>query len=282
MCANNDLLLLCGDGELHLFDADLKLLRSTNKAKVSSSDLLDMVWCESLNRFIILTGKKVYLFDSTTMQLSHIEDVRLNKDENSFISCACSSTILFVAARKSWRSYYLKHYSLPEMNLVAHLSVIDLIGTDPPSSSSASSYKQRPTKENDARKILSIRYNQQRLAIMIEGSGEAFLYVLGSQRRSEKALHTTLPWTDGHLSALMGSSGWLLMKGKTSENFLQIDPDCRYKAEWASKDSSQSSFFSFSTGFVELNGGVTNAIMFGPSHLVLLLDNSLALYQVHS
>lgn len=283
MCANNEFLLLCTDGELHLFNTDLKLTRSTEGSKITSSELIDMAWCESLSRFIILTKEKVYLLNLMIMQLLLIEDIRLQSEERRFTSCACSSTTLFIAVSQSWNKSYLYHYSLPRISFVARLSMVDLIGTDlPPSTSTWSSLKAPIKEKDDDREIHSIRYNQQRLAVMITCRREAFLYVLGSQRQSETASKTALPWYDGHLCALAGSAGWLLIKENRDQKLLQIDLDCRYKAEWAPKDRNQDSFFTFSTGFVELKGNVTNAVMFGPSHLVVLLDHSLALYQAYT
>jgi len=158
--------------------------------------------------------------------------------------------------------------------------VTDLIGSEPPPKNSWSSKWPTAEQEDDKREIISVRYNQQRLGMMIKIDDDNFLYTLDLTERPFAFAKTELLQSDCRLSSLAQSGEWLVMHTGYDDKFIQIALDCQFKSEWASKDSSQDSFFSISTGFVSLKGGVTNAIMFGSSYLVLLLDDSLALYKV--
>jgi hypothetical protein len=158
--------------------------------------------------------------------------------------------------------------------------VTDLIGSNPPPENSWSTKWHTAKQEDDEREIISVRYNQQRLGMVIKIDYDNFLYTLDLTEKPIAFARTELPWSGGRLSPLAKSGEWLFMDKVYKNKFIQIALDCQFKSEWTSKDSSQDSFFSISTGFVSLKGSVTNAIMFGSSYLVLLLNDSLALYKV--
>jgi hypothetical protein len=280
MSSNNELLLLCGDDNLHLFDENLKLIRSTKNSPISSRNLVDMIWCESVQMFVILTDKKAYVFDPVTTQLSSIESVRLQEKEAKYVSCTCSHDKFFIVTSASYHPSYLQHYKLPGFIFVSRLTVTDLIGSDPPPKNRWSTKWPTEKEEDDKREIISVRYNQQRLGMVIKIDGDNFLYTLNLTEQPIAFAKTELPRSDGRLSPLARSGEWLFTRKGYNDKFIQIALDCQFKSEWASKDYSQDSFFSISTGFVNLKGTVTNAIMFGSSYLILLLDDSLALYKV--
>jgi hypothetical protein len=280
MSSNNQFLLLCGDNNLHLFDDNLKLVRSTIKSPMSSYNLVDMTWCEIVQKFIVLTEKQAYVFDPVTTQLSCIESIRLQEKEYKFVSCTCSNDKLFIVTSASYYPHYLHHYKLPAFIFVTRLTVTDLIGFDPPPENSWETNWEKKKQENDDRKIISVRYNQQRLGMMMEIGMDHFLYALDLTQQPIAFGKTKLPWSDGQLAVLAKSGEWLVVHDGRNDKFVQIALDCQFKAEWEPKSHSQSSFFSVSTGFVNLHGNVTNAIMLGSSQLVLLLDDSLALYTV--
>ncbi|CAF4169397.1 unnamed protein product, partial [Rotaria magnacalcarata] len=279
MCSNNELLLLCAFDKLYLFDEDLKLVRSTIQTSILSSDLVDMAWCESILKFIVLDNKKAYVLDPVTAQLSCIESVQLKEKESCFVSCACSNNKLFIGSSASYYPTYLKCYKLPAFTFVSQLTVTDLIGFDPLPKRSWDTNWATKEQKDDKRKIISIRYNQKRLGIIINISNQNYLYVLNLTQQPIGFVKTKVSSTNYQLNVLSKSGEWLLVPDGSDEKLIQIALDCQFKAECESKDRSQDSFFSFSTGFVSLNGDLDNLIMFGPSSIVALIDDSLALYQ---
>ena len=280
MSASSEFLLLCGDGNLHLFDENLKLVRSTIKSPISAYDLVDIAWCEANRRFIVLTDTQIYVFDPVTTQLSCIESIRLQEKEVHFVSCTCSNDKLFIVTSESYYPYYLHYYQLPTFSFVSRLTVTDLIGSDPSPKRSWDTNWATTKQKDDTRKIISVRYNQQRLGVMMEIKSDAFLYALDLTEQPIGFHKTNLLWCDGRLVVFANSGEWLIVHDKCNDKLLQITLDCQFKTEWESKNQSQSSFFSLSTGFVSLKGTVTNAITLGLSQLVLLLDDSLALYNI--
>jgi hypothetical protein len=169
-------------------------------------------------------------------------------------------------------------YKLPSFIRVSRLTVTDLIGPDPEVEEKRKKYSW--SRQADEREIISVRYNHQRLGLMIEIEQDPFLYVLDLTEQPVGVTKTQLLERDGKLVVLAKSGEWLIVQNGYNDKLTQIALDCQFKADWKSKDNSQSSFFGLSTGFVDLKGSVTNAIMFGSSYLVLLLDKSLALYNV--
>ncbi|CAF3678107.1 unnamed protein product [Rotaria socialis] len=280
MCSNNELLLLCAVDKLYLFDEDLKLVRSTIQTSILSSDLVDMAWCESILKFIVLNEEKAYVLDPVTAQLSCIESVQLKENESCFVSCACSNDKLFIGTSASYYPTYMQCYKLPGFIFVSQFTVTDLIGFDPPPVNSWDTNWATKKQKDDKRKIVSIRYNQQRLGIIIDTFNERFLYVFNLTQQPIGFVKTNLSSVEYQLNVLAKSGEWLLVPNGGYEKLIQIALDCQFKAECESKDRSQDSFFSFSAGFVSLNGNLDNLIMFGPTSLVALIDDSLALYQV--
>lgn len=278
MGANDQFVLLCGDDNLHLFDENLKLVKSTIKSPISHYNLVDMVWCEPVQKFIILTKEHAYAFDPFSTQLSSIESVRLQEEEAGFVSCTSSYDRFFIATSQTYGPSYLHHYKLPGFIFVCRLTVTNLVGSDPPPKNSWSTNWATKEQKEGRREILSIRYNQQRLGIIMEIGSDSFLYTLNLTQQPVEFGKTQLPRRKGQLVVLVNSGEWLVIHDGYEDKFIQIALDCQFKAEWESKSRSQSSFFSWSTGFVNLKGDVNNAIMFGSSYLVLLLDDSLALY----
>ena len=280
MSANNEFLLLCGSRNLHLFDENLQLVRSTIKSPISDDDLVDMAWCEMNSRFIVLVKKKAYIFDPLTTQLSYIQSIQLPEDEAQFVSCTCSNDKLFIVTSASYHPYYMYHYHLPTFSFISRLTVTDLIGFDPLARNYWSTNWAAERQGNDNRKIISVRYHQQRLGVIIEIGSHTFLYALDLTEQPIKFHKIELPWRDGRLVVLAKSGEWLIVHDGLNGKLLQIALDCQFKAVYESKHSSQSSFFSLSTGFANLKSRIINAIILGSSQLVLLLNDSLVLYNI--
>ena len=280
---NDQFILLCGRNNLHIFNEELKLVRSTNNGLVSSYDLVDMVWCETISRFFVLKKDKAYILDPNIMQLSLIESIRLDKNDKEFTCCTCSTDYLMIGVRASGDGSCVYQYTLPDIALVTRLLLADLIGLDPPAETNSSSYWSSSSKikrDRDDRKIVTLRFNHERLGIIIAFKSNEFLYCVDFNQKPHRISNTSLPSRTSRLVSVEKSREWLVIDDQYRSKILQISLDCQLKSEWASKESSQSSFSTFSTGFVNLKGCVNNAIMFGPSMLLLLLVESLALYKV--
>jgi hypothetical protein len=211
------------------------------------------------------------MFDPVTTQLSCIENIRLQEEERQFVSCTCSNDKLFIVTSESYGPSYLHHYKLPSFSFVSRLTVTDLIGFDRPPENSWSPNWAKKKQKDDNRNIIAVRFNQQRFGMMMEIERNFFLYSLDLTEKPTRFGKTKLPWSNGRLAVLAKSGEWLVVHEGYNDKFIQIALDCQFKAEWESKDYLQSSFFSLSTGFVNLKGTVTNVIMFGSSQLVLLL-----------
>lgn len=281
MCTNSQFLILCGDSNLHVFDENLKLIRSTKESPISSYNLVDMMWCESLRRFIILSNKQVYGFDPITTQLLSIEGIQLQEKEAKFVSCTCSFDKLFIITSESYYPTYMHLYKLPSIAFISRLTVADVIGRDLEAEEQRSKYSWSENSPFvDERQFLSVRYNHQRLGMLLKIKGDRYLYSVDLTGQPFGITRTKLASSDCQFAVLAKSGEWLIVYKGYSAKLVQISLDCQFKTEGESKDRSQSSFFSLSTGFVDLKGSVVNAMMFGPHCLMLLLDESLALYNV--
>ena len=281
MSTNNQFLILYEYSNLHVFDEDLKLIRSAKNIPISSHDLADMVWCESFQKFIILSAKQAYAFDPLTTQLLSIESIRLQEKETQFVSCSCSYDKLFIITSESYYPTYMHLYKLPSLAFVSRLTVADLIGPDLEAEEERSKYswsKNQPFV--DERQIISVRYNQQRLGMLLKIKRDQYLYSVDLTVHPLGISQTKLA-NEAYKLAVIGKSGeWLPVYKGYFGKLVRISLDCQFKMEWESKNNSQSSFFSLSTGFVDLKSDVITAMMFGPNCLVLLLGKSLALYNV--
>jgi hypothetical protein len=238
MSTNNEFLLLFGRNNLHVFDENLKLVRSTKGTSISTSNLVDMIWCESIRRFIVLSKARAYVFDPITTQLSRIESIQLKNEEHHFVSCACSHDKLFIVTSESRHPCYMHLYKLPSFVFISRLTVTDLIGPDP----KYSQYKYNPSV--DYREIISVRYNHQRLGIMMKVDRKSFLYSLDLTEQPISITRMELSKSDGKLVVLTKSGEWLILYHEYIDKLMQISLDCQFKTDWKSKNYSKSSFFS--------------------------------------
>lgn len=282
IAANTQFILLFGHRNLHLFNEELELVRSTKSSGLSSEDLVDMIWCESVHKFIILTKKSFYVFDPAIAQLSLIESIRLSPKDEDFTCCTCSSSNLFIGVCRSSDKSCLYQYTLPSLRFVSRSFVADFLGVKPPPQESTSYWakQEKISRDDDDRKILTLRYNCGRLGILVEYKNDCYLYSLDLTKQPLQNSITAVPYKEPRLVVVDKSGEWLIIKDAYDSKIIQIALDCQLKSECESKEYSKSSFFSFSTGFINLQGTVKNATMFGTSALVLLLRDSLALYQV--
>jgi hypothetical protein len=66
MICNNEYILISGNNCLHLFDRNLKYVRSNQQMKILEKDLQDLSWYADLNQFVILTKKQIYFMNPLT------------------------------------------------------------------------------------------------------------------------------------------------------------------------------------------------------------------------
>ncbi|CAF2052940.1 unnamed protein product [Rotaria magnacalcarata] len=92
--ANNDrYLLLHMNPNLCLFD------REMNKVKQilwNQRTIHDMCWSSTLDRFIVLGEKTIFLISENTMSINAVETIK----ERDWLSCTCSDTVIFVSTNE--------------------------------------------------------------------------------------------------------------------------------------------------------------------------------------
>ncbi|UJR32741.1 hypothetical protein I4U23_020200 [Adineta vaga] len=270
------------DGDMHSqHNVDNDRVRQANNNQVASTQSTNVNnKISSIGELRVALSLQPYVFDPITMQLSLIQCVRLQQKETQYVSCTCSSEKFFVVTVEAYYPYYLYAYTLPGFTFLSRLTVKDLIGSEPLPTMNCDRIWSTTEHKKDERKIIRIQYNQQRLGILIHAGSHNFLYALDLLAQPIIFNRIELPWDDGRLLSLVHSGEWLVIHDIYEDKVIQIALDCQFKTEWSSKKYSQESFFSLSTGFVGLEGSVNNAVMFRSSYLILLLDQSLAMYIV--
>jgi hypothetical protein len=76
-------------------------------------DIYDTCWSASLNRFIVIGGRIVFLVDENTMSISNVQTI----GEQGWLSCTCSETFLFMSTNQ-FPSSIMKFSLLPSIQLV--------------------------------------------------------------------------------------------------------------------------------------------------------------------
>lgn len=171
MICNNEYILLHGNNYLHLFDKNLKLIRSNNDIKIDRNDLKDLSWCVDLNSFLILTKKQIYLMNPLTGRLSFIENIKLREQREELISCSCSENRFYlITCQYNTNTFYLEEYNLPTFRFLKKYSIIDLIGT-------YLFIQNGLFNKNHIQQITSIKYYQQKILIIMQISFNWFIYV---------------------------------------------------------------------------------------------------------
>lgn len=280
MCTNDELILLFANEKFHFFDKNLKLFKSSSEIPIYNIDLVDMIWCRAISKFIVLTAAKLYVIDPISIQISSIESIQ-SQDKHCFVSCTCSNDTLFLVISTSNHTTYLQCYKLPSFIFLSKLTVTDLIGYDTlPQKNYETNYATEKQKDGD-RTIVSVRYNQQRLGILMKIKSDYTLYVLNLTVKPITFVKTKLTlWNDVKCVILAKSGEWLIIGNGASDKLFQISLDCQMITESETKPYSQDSFFSFSTGSVTLRGNLDNLVMLDSSFFIALIHETLAMYQI--
>ena len=262
MSSNDELLLLYAGDCLYLFDGNLKIINSVKNSMISSIEILDIVWCELVRRFIVTTKINVYLFDPISYKLSCIESVRLRKNEEKFLSVACWNEKLFIATADSYYPFYVDQYNLPDFKFTRQYTVIDLIGRDLPQELNWGRIETVTEPRRDERKILTMRSNRERLGLLMNIQYKNFFYVLNLTKQPFTSVKVLLPSTDYQISTIAPSSEWLLVRNGYGEKIMQLSLDCELTTEYEnSREGSRDK--------------VSHALVFRSSCIVVLRDKHL-------
>ena len=100
LASNDHFLLIHQAPNLCLIDRDLTIRK---QVVWRHGMILDFCWSSTLNRFIIINEKDLFLLEETTMSVSTVRTLERKK----WFSCACSDRFLFLSANK-WGSTITK------------------------------------------------------------------------------------------------------------------------------------------------------------------------------
>jgi hypothetical protein len=269
MICNNEYILINGNNHLHLFDRNLKLIRSNNDIKIYENDLKDLSWCSYSNSFIILTKKRVYLMNPLTSRLSIIENVKLKEQREEFISCSCSEEKLFlITCQLNSNSFYLEEYNLPTFRFLKKFPILDFIGT-------SLVIQNGVFNKYNIQQINSIRYYQKKIAIIMQISLEWFIYIFNLNE--QPTFLTKIPLVEkSRITILNPINQWIIFKDYLSNSFIQTSMDFQNKNETNQHDG----FSEYARGFIDFDGKLRSVGLFGTSNLVLLIENALVLYRL--
>ncbi|CAF3532933.1 unnamed protein product [Rotaria socialis] len=90
---NDQHLLLHLNPNLCLFDREMN---KVNQVLWNQLDIQDMCWSSTLDQFIVLGRKTIFLISENTMSINEVKAIR----EGDWLSCTCSDTVLFVSTNE--------------------------------------------------------------------------------------------------------------------------------------------------------------------------------------
>jgi len=100
MATNDQYLLIHQQPHLCLVNQDLTIYKSVSW---KHGDIHDMCWSSTLNRFLIIDSKYIYLLNTNTMLIDKITSF----DKQKWMSCACSDEFLYLSTNQ-WGSSITK------------------------------------------------------------------------------------------------------------------------------------------------------------------------------
>jgi len=269
MICNNEYILINANNSFHLFDINLKLIRSNNDIKINKNDLKDLIWCSNSNNFIILTKRNIYLMNPLTSKLSIINNIKLKDQQEEFISCSCSEEKFFlITFQLNTNLFYLEEYILPTFTFYKKYSIIDFIGI-------YLFIQNGIFNKNNIQQIISIRYYQQKIAIIMQISFQWFIYVF--HLYEQPRFLTKIPLEEKCRMTILNSiNQWIIFKDDLTNSFIQISINFQNKF----KNNQQYQLENYSRGSFDFNGKLRSVATFGISNYVLLIDNALVLYKL--
>lgn len=262
LTSNNEYLLVYGDEYLCRFDNDLKYIKTKIDGLGYSKELLDIVWCPFISRFIILTDEKFYLLEPITMRSQSIENIQFQQDEKKFVSCACLNDKLYIVTEGSEYTSYLDCYSLPDFNFIYKWTVMELIGAGP-----AKTKLNKYSTSEDSPEITFVRSNKNKLGLIMRIEGDNYLYVLDPTHQPFQFARIKVSFSTKQLTTLTQSNEWLIICDDYNNTLIQISLNCEFKTEFDGKNGIYSD-------------NVTHIAVFKASCLAVIRSKQLELYTV--
>jgi hypothetical protein len=93
LASNDRFLLIHQQPNLCLVDREMNIVKQTLWPYDS---IYDMCWSSSLNRFIVIGGRLIFLVDEEAMTIDNVEVIA----EVNWLSCTCSDTSLFLSTNE--------------------------------------------------------------------------------------------------------------------------------------------------------------------------------------
>ena len=147
ICANDNYLLIHQKPNLCLVDHEMNVVK---RMQWNYERIWDMCWCSTLDRFLVNEERNIFLVDENTMTIDKVETI----EEIRWISCTTSENHLFLST-DTFGSIVKKYDLLPSIKQVIE-------------------WKSPFTCANDEI-IYNIRYNNERLSLLIKNKSEKSL-----------------------------------------------------------------------------------------------------------
>lgn len=267
MICNDEYILINANNCLHLFDGNLKYIRSTNDKTINLNDLKDLNWCSSINSFIILTRKQIHLMNPLTCKLSIIENMKSKDSREEFISCCCLEEKLFlISYQLNSNLFYLEEYSLPTFRFIRKFQIIDFIEN--------SLFIQNGSFNtfSNIEEILSIRYYDKKLVMIIKIKSNWFIYFFNIYDQLI-FIKKILLEDKSRITILNSINQLIIFKDYLSNSFIQMSMD--FENNFQTNQISN-----YSKAIIDFNGQLRSTALFRTSNLVLLIENALLIYKL--
>ncbi|CAF1248375.1 unnamed protein product [Rotaria sp. Silwood1] len=270
MITNNEYILINANNHLHLFDGNLKLIRSNKNKKILKDDLKDFSWSSNSNYFIILMKKEIYLLNPLTCHISTIEYIKLKDHREEFLSCTCSEDNLFIIKYKfNSNTYYLEIYYLSTFRFIKKFQILDLIGIG----TSLIIQNRFNNQFYNIDNIISIRYNENKLFIIMKINKNSFIYIF-KLTNDQPFFLTKISLEDNcRMSILNSINQFIIFKDYLSNSFIKMFNNIENKLEI-------NLYNNYSKGFIDFNGKIRNVALLGTSNIVFLIDNAFIIYHL--
>jgi hypothetical protein len=201
-----------------------------------------------------------------TSKLSIIENIKLKNQREEFLSCSCSEEKFFlIRSQLNTNSFYLEEYYLPTFRFFKKYSIIDLIGT-------YLFIQNGIFNKNSIQEIISIRYYQKKIAIIMQISFHWFIYVF--HLYEQPTFLTKIPLEEkSRMTILNPIHRWIIFEDCLSNSFIQISTNFK-------NNSDNNQLQNYTRGFIHFDGKLRSVALYAISNLVLLIDNALVLYKL--
>ncbi|UJR23601.1 hypothetical protein I4U23_026590 [Adineta vaga] len=269
MICSNEYILINANNHLHLFDKNLRLIRSNNDIRITESNLQDLCWCTDANSFIILTRKHIYLMNPLTCKLSSIENIKSSDHLEEFLSCTCTNEKLFLlTCQLNTNMFFYHEYNLSTFRFCQKLRIRDLIGT-------SLLIQNGLFDKYDIQEMISIRYFQQKIAMIMRIGTNWFIYIFSLHEQPILLKEIQLGGRS-RMTILNPMNQWILFRDYLSNEFIRINIDLHRNSQMNETDLC----VDFVKGFIDFGGQLRSVALFGTSTLVFLIDNTLVLYKL--